>query len=92
MISPRIASLGAWLEQLLAESTGKHGTGIVAIGDEPVGTPENYRDDRLFAYIRLASAPDADQDAKIDALEAAGHPLVRIEMDDERDLGAEFYR
>ena len=92
VISPRIASLGAWLEQLLAESTGKHGTGIVAIGDEPVGTPENYRDDRLFAYIRLASAPDADQDAKIDALEAAGHPLVRIEMDDERDLGAEFYR
>jgi transaldolase/glucose-6-phosphate isomerase len=92
VISPEIATLGAWLEQLIAESTGKHGKGIVAIGDEPVGTPEVYGDDRLFVYLRLASSASPDQDAKIDALEAAGHPVVRIEMDDPRDLGAELYR
>jgi len=91
-ISPGIASLGDWLEQLVCESTGKHGRGIVAIGDEPLGAPACYGDDRLFAYVRLASAPDASQDAAIGALEAAGHAVVRVEIEDVRDLGAEFFR
>lgn len=92
VISPAIASLGAWLEQLIAESTGKHGHGIVPVGDEPVAAPDRYGDDRLFAYVRLASAPSPEQDAAVDALEAAGHPVVRMEMEDPRDLGAEFFR
>jgi len=92
VISPPIGLLGAWLEQLIAESTGKRGQGIVAIGDESLGTPAVYGNDRLFAYVRLAGAPDAQQDEKIAALEAAGQPLVRIELDDPRDLAAEFYR
>ncbi len=92
VISPGIASLGAWLEQLIAESTGKHGHGIVPVGDEPVAAPDRYGHDRLFAYVRLASAPSPEQDAAVDALEAAGHPVVRMEMEDARDLGAEFFR
>jgi transaldolase/glucose-6-phosphate isomerase len=92
IISPGIESLGGWLEQLIAESTGKHGRGIVAIGDEAVAIPEAYGDDRLFAYVRLAHAPAVGQDTAVDALEAAGHPVVRIEMADPRDLGAEFFR
>jgi transaldolase/glucose-6-phosphate isomerase len=95
VISPAIARLGAWLEQLIAESTGKHGRGIVALGDERVATPERYGDDRLFVYVRLASAPSletAEQDAAIAALEAAGHPCVRLDVADVRDLGAELFR
>src|SRR5260370_27617802 len=71
--SPGIASLGAWLEQLLAESTGKLGRGIVPVDGEPVGEPSVYGDDRLFAYLQLASDPE---DAAVAALEAAGPPVV----------------
>ncbi len=92
VISPGIERLGAWLEQLIAESTGKHGRGIVAIGDEDLGAPEVYGDDRLFAYVRLAHAPAVGQDAAVDALEAAGQPVVRIEVADPEELGAEFFR
>jgi hypothetical protein len=92
VISPGVESLGGWLEQLIAESTGKHGRGIVAIGDEALGIPEAYGDDRLFVYVRLAHAPAVGQDGAVDALEAAGHPVVRIEMADPRDLAAEFFR
>src|SRR5260370_7147101 len=70
--SPGIASLGAWLEQLLAESTGKLGHGIVPVDAEPVGAPSAYGNDRLFAYLRLASDPE---DAAVAALEAAGAPV-----------------
>ncbi len=90
--SPGISSLGAWLEQLMAESTGKQGKGIVPIDREDVGPPELYGNDRVFAYVRLESAPDKAQDAKVAALEQAGHPVVRILLGDIYDLGQEFFR
>ena len=92
MTSPGISDLGAWLEQLLAESTGKQGKGIVPVDRETLAGPEVYGNDRVFAYIRLESAPDAAQDAKVAALEKAGHPVVRIAMTDTYDLGKEFFR
>ncbi|OKH43739.1 transaldolase [Calothrix sp. HK-06] len=90
--SPGIADLGAWLEQLLAESTGKDGKGIIPIDREPLGTPDLYGEDRLFAYIRLEEAPDLNQDAAVTALEQAGHAVVRISVADIYQLGQEFFR
>ncbi len=90
--SPAIGTLGAWLEQLLAESTGKEGKGLVPIDDERIGSPEVYGDDRLFVYVRLSAAPSSDQDAAVDALGKAGQPVVRIALEDPRDLGQEFFR
>lgn len=90
--SPGVADLGAWLEQLIAESTGKEGKGIIPVDREALGEPQVYGDDRLFAYVRLASAPDAAQDAAVAALEAAGQPVVRIALADVYDLGQEFFR
>jgi len=90
--SPGISDLGAWLEQLLAESTGKQGKGIIPVDREELGPPEVYGNDRVFAYVRLDSAADAVQDAKVAALERAGHPVVRISMSDVYDLGQEFFR
>ncbi len=90
--SPGIADLGAWLEQLLAESTGKEGKGLIPVDGERPGAPDVYGDDRLFAYVRLAGEPDRDQDRALDALEAAGHPVFRIDVADRGDLGAEFFR
>jgi transaldolase/glucose-6-phosphate isomerase len=90
--SPGIASLGAWLEQLIAESTGKDGKGIVPIDSEHIGTPEMYGLDRAFVYLRLAQASSAEQDAAVDALENAGHPVVRITLEETMDLGQEFFR
>ena len=90
--SPKLFDLGAWLEQLLAESTGKQGKGIVPVDREALGAPDVYGDDRLFVYVRLNSAPDPEQDAKIAALEQAGHPVVRISVADIYDLGQEFFR
>src|SRR3989454_692881 len=89
--SPAIWDLGAWMEQLIAESTGKEGKGIVPIDDEPLGPPEVYGQDRLFAYIRYMGGVDAAQDAKVEALEKAGHPVVRIELADLINLGEEFF-
>ena len=90
--SPGISDLGAWLEQLLAESTGKSGRGIIPVDRERLGKPENYGNDRVFAYLRLESGPDKEQDAAVDALEKAGHPVVRISMQDTYNLGEEFFR
>jgi transaldolase/glucose-6-phosphate isomerase len=90
--SPEIADLGAWLEQLLAESTGKIGKGIIPVDREHLGSPEVYGNDRVFAYVRLENATDADQDAKLAAIEKAGHPVVRISIAGIYDLGAEFFR
>jgi transaldolase / glucose-6-phosphate isomerase len=90
--SPRISAFGAWLEQLLAESTGKEGKGLIPVDREVPGPPEVYGDDRLFVYVRLASDPDASQDEAVDALERAGQPVVRISMADVYDLGQEFFR
>jgi glucose-6-phosphate isomerase len=90
--SPGISDLGAWLEQLLAESTGKIGKGIIPVDRENLTSPNLYGSDRLFAYVRLESAPDAAQDAKVAVLEKAGHPVVRIAMPEIYELGAEFFR
>ena len=90
--SPGIYDLGAWLEQLLAESTGKQGKGIIPVDRESIGAPEVYGNDRVFAYLRLDSAPDAQQDAQVAALEKAGHPVVRIAVGDKYDVGQEFFR
>jgi transaldolase/glucose-6-phosphate isomerase len=90
--SPGIADLGAWLEQLIAESTGKLGKGIIPVDRETLGAPEAYGNDRIFAYLRLEGAPDATQDDKVSALEKAGHPVVRVAISDIYNLGQEFFR
>src|SRR5208283_3196306 len=94
--SPGIADLGAWLEQLIAESTGKVGKGIIPVDREGLGAPEVYGDsknsDRIFAYLRLEGAADAAQDTKVAALEKAGHAVVRIAVADTYSLGQEFFR
>ena len=90
--SPGIGDLGAWLEQLIAESTGKEGKGIIPVDREQLASPDVYGNDRVFAYLRLASAPDPKQDAAIDALEKAGQPVVRISVPDIYDVAQEFFR
>ncbi|MBV9828122.1 MAG: bifunctional transaldolase/phosoglucose isomerase [Alphaproteobacteria bacterium] len=92
LASPGIADFGAWLEQLLAESTGKIGKGIVPVDAEKVGASSVYGTDRLFAYTRLASEADSEQDKAVAALEAAGQPVVRIIVHDKMQLGQEFFR
>jgi len=90
--SPGISDLGAWLEQLLAESTGKIGKGIIPVDRERLASSEIYGKDRVFGYVRLETGADANQDAAVAALEKAGHPVVHISMADTYDLGAEFFR
>ena len=90
--SPAIADIGAWLEQLIAESTGKHGKGLIPVDGEVLGPPEVYGQDRLFAQIRLEGADDAATDAALAALEAAGHPVVRITLPTPDALFQEFFR
>ena len=90
--SPGIGDLGAWLEQLIAESTGKIGKGIVPVDREALGAPSVYGNDRIFAYVRLESAPDTAQDAAVAAIEKAGQPVVRIAVADTYNLGQEFFR
>ena len=87
-----IASFGAWAEQLIAESTGKRGTGIVPVDLEPLGAAGSYGSDRVFVRIALSGSADGGREALADALEAAGHPVIRIAMSDPIDLGAEFVR
>ena len=90
--SPGIADLGAWLEQLLAESTGKHGRGLIPLADEPLTTPSYYGNDRFFAYLELDGGGDPSQRHAVEGLEKAGHPVVRIKMKDKWHLGQEFFR
>jgi transaldolase / glucose-6-phosphate isomerase len=92
LASPGIGGLGAWLEQLLAESTGKQGKGLIPVDLEPLGAPSLYGADRVFAYARLEGAPDAEQDATIAALVRAGQPVVQINVTDPYTLGQEFFR
>jgi transaldolase/glucose-6-phosphate isomerase len=92
IVSPKIRDLGAWLEQLVAESTGKSGTALIPVDREPIGPPEVYGSDRLFVYIRLDSDPDATQDAEVESLIQAHHPVVRIGVAEPYDLGQEFFR
>jgi transaldolase/glucose-6-phosphate isomerase len=90
--SPGIFDLGAWLEQLIAESTGKIGKGIIPVDREQIAKPAAYGNDRVFAYLRLASKPNKAQDAAVAALEKAGHPVVRITLPNPYNLGQEFFR
>ena len=92
LVSPSLAAFPSWLEQLIAESTGKDDTGILPVADEPVGPPEVYGDDRFFTYLSYVGDTDDRQAAQIDALEAAGFPLVRIRLFEKEDLGAEMFR
>jgi transaldolase/glucose-6-phosphate isomerase len=90
--SPGIASVGAWLEQLVAESTGKDGKAIIPVDGETLAAADSYGDDRLFVHLRLRSTPDASQDRAVAALVRAGQPVVRIELDDTDSLPQEFFR
>jgi transaldolase / glucose-6-phosphate isomerase len=90
--SPGIHDLGAWLEQLIAESTGKEGKGIIPVDREDPGAPAVYGTDRLFVYLRLASNPDPKQERAVEALQKSGQPVVRIAIADVYDLGQEFFR
>ena len=92
IVSPALASLGAWIEQLVAESTGKEGKGLIPIDGEEAGAPDVYGNDRVFVYVRLDSAPSVEQEAAVAALEEAGYPVVRITLEDPMDLGQEFFR
>ena len=87
--SPAIASFGDWVEQLIAESTGKEGKGILPVVGEPLGPPDVYGDDRLFVYLRFEG--DDTHDAAIQALEDAGHPVVRLRLNDLYELGGQFF-
>jgi transaldolase / glucose-6-phosphate isomerase len=91
VIDPPLQSFGLWVEQLIAESTGKHGKGIVPIVDEPLGDPGAYGDDRTFLHLRHASEPDEEVDAKVAALRDAGHPVIVREIDGPEDLGRIFF-
>jgi transaldolase/glucose-6-phosphate isomerase len=90
--SPGIRSLGGWMEQLIAESTGKEGRGIIPVDGERLGDPSIYGDDRLFVYLRLATDNDERQEKALQAIEMAGHPVVRIALEKAIDLGQEFFR
>jgi glucose-6-phosphate isomerase len=92
VVSPRMYDLGAWLEQLVAESTGKNGRAIVPVDREPLGPPTVYGSDRLFVYLRLATLPDDAQDRAVEALVSAGCAVVRIDVPDVYGLAAEFFR
>ena len=90
--SPGIAEFGAWAEQLIAESTGKSGQGLIPVEAEPLGPPGVYGDDRLFVYLRLDVEADSAQDTALEALAQAGQPVVRIALADRYQLGQEFFR
>jgi len=90
--SPGLATFGLWVEQLLAESTGKEGTGLIPVAQEPVLAPSAYGDDRFFVYLRLKGANNAVLDRQVQALRTSQHPVLRFDLQDCYDLGAEFFR
>lgn len=92
LVSEPIATLGMWLEQLLAESLGKEDTGLLPVAGEPLGEPSVYGDDRLFVQIRLKDIEDNDFERRVSNLKNAGHPVVMIQMEDQLNLGQEFFR
>jgi transaldolase/glucose-6-phosphate isomerase len=90
--SRKVADFGAWAEQLIAESAGKDGKGLIPIDSEPLGEPAMYGNDRFFVDIRTEGESDAAHDEKLTALEKAGHPVVRIVMHSIDHIGQEFFR
>ena len=91
VVSEPISSFGLWAEQLIAESTGKQGKGILPVADEPLGPPEVYGDDRFFAYLRNADSPDEEADAKVETLSRAGQPTATLAVHGGADLGRIFF-
>jgi transaldolase/glucose-6-phosphate isomerase len=91
VVSPRIASFGLWVEQLVAESTGKHGKGALPVAGEPLGEPDVYGDDRMFVYLRDADQPDEALDAATKALADAGQPVITVATDGPEGLGRIFF-
>ena len=91
VVSEPISSFGLWVEQLIAESTGKHGKGILPVAGEPLGDPDAYGDDRVFAYLRDPDNADPDTDAKMEALARAGHPTLTLAVHGAADLGRIFF-
>src|SRR5262249_12710622 len=92
VLSPALASLGPWLDQIVSESLGKDGKGIVLVEGEPLAGPDVYGKDRAFVQVRLLAAPAPEQDAAVQALEAAGFPVARITLAEVADVGQEFFR
>jgi len=92
ILSSSINSFGYWVEQLLAESTGKEGRGLIPVNGELPGVPEVYGKDRIFIHMYLSSDSNSADEKKIKALEKAGHPIVRIKVADKIALGGEYYR
>ena len=90
--SPSLGGFGLWVEQLIAESTGKEGNGIVPVPGEPLSAPDSYGDDRLFVYMRLDGDDNGVIDAAVAGIESSGRPVVRLDLRDRYDLGAEFFR
>ncbi len=91
VVGDSVSSFGLWVEQLVAESTGKQGRGILPVADEPLLEPQSYGADRVFAYLRDGDHADGDTDARIDALGAAGHPTLTLTVDGSEDLGRMFF-
>jgi transaldolase/glucose-6-phosphate isomerase len=92
LCSPSLTGLPSWIEQLIAESTGKERKGIIPVASESLAAPETYGADRFFVYLRLDGDENHSLDRQTAALEANGHPLARIELKDKYDLGQEFFR
>ena len=90
--SPKFSAFGPWVEQLIAESLGKQGVGIVPVVEEEITEPAFYNDDRLFVFLRLAGEDNVKLDGRVNVLEAAGHPVITVKMDELEDLGQEFFR
>jgi transaldolase/glucose-6-phosphate isomerase len=90
--SPAIGDFGAWLEQLLAESTGKHGRGLIPLAGEPLGPPDVYGKDRFFVYLKVDGQFEPAQRQAVATLESAGHPVVKIAVKDIWNIGQEFFR
>jgi transaldolase/glucose-6-phosphate isomerase len=91
IVSPEIQALGAWLEQLLAESTGKTGKGLIPVDLETLGSPTVYGNDRVFVYIKLESSIDNEQDSKVSALERAGFVVIRLHLSEIMQLSAQCF-
>ena len=91
VVSEPIDSFGLWVEQLIAESTGKQGRGILPVADEPVGAPEDYGDDRVFVYLRNEEAPNEEHAEQVEALSRAGHPTITLSAKGPEDLGRVFF-
>ena len=90
--SPELSAFGAWLEQLLAESTGKDGKSIIPVEGESVGPPGVYGEDRIFLHLRLDSSREREQERAVEDLKQSGHPVMQISMADRYDLGQEVFR